>query len=145
MLVDMQEEYTSKLMILQEKHETHVHRLVGESASTQRRNEQLRAQLECMEKKEMRLFGQLAEARQQWEEEARDKEQRTRELEELLFKKEEDVNELEREVRTKDKTLHERQEQIAILIGALEAEHSQDEARQKLLNLAAELCSLKAI
>lgn len=98
-----------------------------------------------MEKKEARLFSQLEEARSLWEQESQDKERRTKELEELLFKKEEAVNELEREVRAKDKTLHERQEQIAVLVGALELEHSQDEGKQRLLNQAAELCALRAI
>ena len=39
----------------------------------------------------------------------------------------------------------ERQEQISVLIGTLEGDHSHDETRQKLLNLSAELCSVKAI
>jgi hypothetical protein len=39
----------------------------------------------------------------------------------------------------------ERQEQISVLIGTLEGDHSQNEAKQKLINLSAELCSVKAI
>ena len=73
------------------------------------------------------------------------REARTKELEELLFKKEESINELSREIGKHEKTLHERQEQIAVLINTLEQEHSQDETRQKLLNQSAELCGLKAI
>ena len=39
----------------------------------------------------------------------------------------------------------ERQEQISVLIATLEGESSRDELKQKLLNLSAELCSVKAI
>ena len=70
---------------------------------------------------------------------------RSRELEELIFKKEGTIADLEREIRTKDKTLMERQEQISVLIATLEGESSKDELRQKLLNLSAELCSIRAI
>ncbi len=82
----------------------------------------------------MRLFKQLEEAKSLEELESKEKETRTKELEELLFKKEETINELSREIQAKEKSLHERQEQISILINTLEHEHSQDETRQKLLN-----------
>ncbi len=61
-----------------------------------------------MEKKEVRLFGQLEEAKALQSRESSEKEQRTKELEELLFKKEATIADLEREIRTKDKTLMER-------------------------------------
>ena len=86
--------------------------------------EHAHTQISYMEKKEMRLYSQLEEAKALQEVESREKQARTKELEELLFRKEETINELEREVKTKEKTLSERQEQIAILIGTLENEHS---------------------
>lgn len=98
-----------------------------------------------MEKKEVRLFGQLEEAKSLQQQETEEKERRTRELEELLFQKEETMNELEREIKQKDRSLIERQDQIAVLIDTLEHDHSSDDLRQKVLNLSAELCSLKAI
>ena len=54
---------------------------------------------------------------------------RTRELEDLLFKKEETINELDREIKTKEKTIQDRQEQISVLIGTLESERTVDESR----------------
>ncbi len=39
----------------------------------------------------------------------------------------------------------ERQEQISVLIATLEGESTKDELRQKLLNMSAELCSVRAI
>ena len=62
------------------------------------------------------------------------------------MKKESSIADLEREIRTKDKTLMERQEQISVLIGTLEGDNtSEDHLKQKVLNLSAELCSVKAI
>ena len=63
----------------------------------------------------------------------------------MIFQKEATIADLEREIRTKDKTLMERQEQISVLISTLEGENTRDEMRQKVLNLSAELCSIKAI
>ena len=77
--------------------------------------------------------------------ESKEHDQRTRELEELILKKEGSIADLEREIRTKDKTLMERQEQISVLIATLEGESSRDELRQRLLNITAELCSIRAI
>ena len=61
-----------------------------------------------MEKKEIRLFGQLEETKQQYIQEQEEKETRIKELEDLLFKKEEAINDLEREVKQKERTLQER-------------------------------------
>ena len=63
----------------------------------------------------------------------------------MIFSKEATISDLEREIRSKEKTLMERQEQISILISTLEGEHSRDELKQKVLNLSAELCSVRAI
>lgn len=63
-----------------------------------------------MEKKEIKLFSQLEEARELQLKESHSHESRVRDLEELMFKKEASISELEREVKTKDKTLMERQE-----------------------------------
>jgi len=68
-----------------------------------------------------------------------------KELEELLFKKEATIGDLEREIRIKEKTLMERQEQISVLISTLEGENTKDNLKQKVLNLSAELCSVRAI
>ena len=62
-----------------------------------------------------------------------------------MFQKEASVASLEREVRAKDKTLMERQEQIAVLIATLEGDNSGEALRQKVVNLSAEVCSLKAV
>lgn len=77
--------------------------------------------------------------------ESQEKESRLKELEELLFKKEATIGDLEREIRIKEKTLMERQEQISVLISTLEGENTKDELKQKVLNLSAELCSVRAI
>ena len=82
-----------------------------------------------METKELRLYSQLEEAKQLQQSESKEREQRTRELEELIFKKEGTIADLEREIRTKDKTLMERQEQISVLIATLEGESTRDEMR----------------
>lgn len=58
-----------------------------------------------MEKKEIRLFGQLEELKLLHLSEVDDKEKRTKELEDLLFQKEEIVNDLEREIKQKDRSL----------------------------------------
>ena len=98
-----------------------------------------------MEKKEIKLFGQLEEAKALQIRESQEKESRLKELEDLLFKKEGSIGDLEREIRIKEKTLMERQEQISVLINTLEGDNSRDELRQKVLNLSAELCSVRAI
>ena len=66
-------------------------------------------------------------------------------MEDLLFKKEEQINGLEREIKQKEKALEERQEQISVLISTLEGQRTQDELRQKVLDLSAELCAVKAM
>jgi hypothetical protein len=55
------------------------------------------------------------------------------------------VLDLEREIKKKDKMLSERQEQLSILLSAMEQQTTQDEQAQKVVNLAAELCSMKAV
>ena len=62
-----------------------------------------------------------------------------------MFKKEATIGDLEREIRIKEKTLMERQEQISVLISTLEGENTKDNLKQKVLNLSAELCSVRAI
>ena len=52
-----------------------------------------------MEKKEIRLISQVEEAKLITQQECEEKERRTKELEELLFKKEETINDLEREIK----------------------------------------------
>eukprot|EP00347_Sterkiella_histriomuscorum_P007164 403350016 len=145
MVVELREEYASKLMIFADKHEQQRNKLKQENLALTKKFEHIQQQITYMEKKEMRLYSQLEEARSLQEEETREKESRTKELEELLFKKEETINDLSREIKSKEKIVQDSQEQIAILIGTLENEHSQDESRQKVLNLTAELCSQKAI
>ncbi|CDW71439.1 UNKNOWN [Stylonychia lemnae] len=145
MVIDLKEEYTHKLMIFADKHETQREKLKNENLNLTKKLDNLQVQLQYMDKKEIRLFGQLEEVKQLQELESNEKDTRTRELEELLFKKEETINELEREIKSKEKTIQDRQEQIAVLIGTLESERTVDESRQKLLNLTAELCSVKAI
>jgi hypothetical protein len=98
-----------------------------------------------MEKKEIKHFGQLEEARSLQQLETQEREQRLKDLEELLFKKEATIGDLEREIRIKEKTLMERQEQISVLISTLEGENTTNELRQRVLNLSAELCSVRAI
>lgn len=61
-----------------------------------------------MEKKEIKLFGQLEEAKSLHVRDCHEKESRLKELEELLFKKETTIGDLEREIRIKEKTLMER-------------------------------------
>ncbi len=61
-----------------------------------------------MEKKEIKLFGQLEEAKSLHVRDSHEKESRLKELEELLFKKEATIGDLEREIRIKEKTLMER-------------------------------------
>jgi hypothetical protein len=109
-LIDLKEEYSSKLNIIHEKHDHLRAKLVKENASLQRKLESLQVQIQHMESKEVRLFGQLEEAKALQVRESQEKEQRTQELEELIFKKESTIADLEREIRTKDKTLMERQE-----------------------------------
>jgi uncharacterized coiled-coil protein SlyX len=82
-----------------------------------------------MEKKEIKLFGQLEEAKSLQQRESQEKEQRLKELEELLFRKEATIGDLEREIRIKEKTLMERQEQISVLISTLEGENTTNELR----------------
>ncbi|TNV88004.1 hypothetical protein FGO68_gene12191 [Halteria grandinella] len=143
--IDLKEEYSSKLLALNDTHELMRQKYTSEIHSLQQSVNTLTAKLSYMEKKEVKLFGQLEEAKEQHIREATKCESRVRDLEEILLKREASIGELEREVRIKDKTLMERQEQIAVLIGTLEGDHSQDETKQKLINLSAELCSVKAI
>ena len=82
-----------------------------------------------MEKKEIKLFGQLEEAKSLQQRESQEKEQRLKELEELLFRKEATIGDLEREIRIKEKTLMERQEQISVLISTLEGENTTNDLR----------------
>ena len=144
-VVDLKEEYSAKLSNLGEKHEAVRQRLLKENSSIQSKLSALQIQLGYMEKKEAKLFGQLEEAQALQSRESAEKEQRNKELEELIFKKESTIGELEREIRGKEKILMERQEQISVLISTLEGDSSRDELRQKCLNLSAELCSVKAI
>lgn len=58
-----------------------------------------------MEKKEVRLYSQLEEARNLQLQESKDKDSRIKELEESLVKRDEAVSELEREVKAKERTL----------------------------------------
>ena len=53
---------------------------------------------------------------------------------------------MEREIKKKETMLSERQEQLSILLSAMEQQsHTVDDPMQKVANLAAELCSMKAI
>ena len=78
----------------------------------------------------------------------------------VLDSKQQICSDLEREVKSKEKMLAERQEQLSILLSAMEQQSSLAnsssnnipadtsplaEAKNKLANLAAELCSLKAV
>jgi hypothetical protein len=144
-LIDLKEEYSSKLLILNDKHESSRSKLVKENQNLTRKYDSLQTQIGYMEKKEIKLFGQLEEAKSLQQRETQEREQRLKELEELLFKKEATIGDLEREIRIKEKTLMERQEQISVLISTLEGENTTNELRQRVLNLSAELCSVRAI
>ena len=144
-LIELKDEYSSKLLILNDKHESTRSKLVKENQNLTRKYESLQTQIGYMEKKEIKLFGQLEEAKSLQQRESQEKEQRLKELEELLFRKEATIGDLEREIRIKEKTLMERQEQISVLISTLEGENTTNELRQRVLNLSAELCSVRAI
>ncbi len=128
-VIDLKEEYSSKLLILSDKNESLRDKLHNENSKLQSKIESLTVQMGHMETKELRLYSQLEEAKQLQQSESKEREQRTRELEELIFKKEGTIADLEREIRTKDKTLMERQEQISVLIATLEGESTRDEMR----------------
>lgn len=128
-VIDLKEEYSSKLLILSDKNESLRAKLHKENSKLQSKIESLTVQMGHMETKELRLYSQLEEAKQLQQSESKEREQRTRELEELIFKKEGTIADLEREIRTKDKTLMERQEQISVLIATLEGESTRDEMR----------------
>jgi len=63
-LIDLREEYASKLDSLGEKHDLERQRLLSDNSSLQKRLDSLATQLAYMEKKETKLFGQLEEARE---------------------------------------------------------------------------------
>ena len=144
-VIDLKEEYANKLSLIDEKHEVLRQKLVNENGLLSRKVDSLKVQMGYMEKKEAKLFGQLEEAKELQCNESQIKDHRMKEMEELIFRKEATILDLEREIRTKEKTLMERQEQIAVLIGTLEGDNSRDELKQKVVNLSAELCSVKAI
>jgi DNA repair exonuclease SbcCD ATPase subunit len=128
-VIDLKEEYSSKLLILSEKNESLRSKLHKENSKLQSKLDSLTVQIGHMESKELRLYSQLEEAKQLQQSESKEHESRTRDLEELIFKKEGSIADLEREIRTKDKTLMERQEQISVLIATLEGESTKDELR----------------
>ena len=84
-----------------------------------------------------------------------------KDLTSILDGKEQVCSDLQREVKQKEKMLAERQEQLSILLSAMEQQSSLAssssnnmnnntesplaDARHKLANMAAELCSLKAV
>jgi hypothetical protein len=82
-----------------------------------------------------------------------------RDTDNLLETRNQVINELEREAKQKERILAERQEQLSVLLSAMESYQTQrpesgrsklstDEdssLRQKVANLAAELCSMKAV
>lgn len=76
-----------------------------EQLSSQRKIEHLVTQLSYMEKKEVRLYSQLEEARNLQLQESKERDSRIKELEESLVKRDEAVSELEREVKAKERTL----------------------------------------
>lgn len=63
-LIDLKEEYSSKLLILSEKNESLRSKLQKENSKLQSKVESLTVQISHMESKEVRLYGQLEEAKQ---------------------------------------------------------------------------------
>ena len=69
-----------------------------------------------------------------------------KDLEKVLQQKSYIVFDLEREVKKKEKMLSERQEQLSILLSAMEQTANKvDDPMQNVANMAAELCSMKAV
>ena len=62
-LIDLKEEYSSKLLILSEKNESLRSKLQKENSKLQSKVESLTVQIGHMETKEVRLYGQLEEAK----------------------------------------------------------------------------------
>ena len=62
-LIELKDEYSSKLLILNDKHESSRSKLVKENQNLTRKYESLQTQIGYMEKKEIKLFGQLEEAK----------------------------------------------------------------------------------
>ena len=108
-----------------------------------------------MEEKELRLFSQLEELKSARLSEEEAQTVRMKDLDGVLNAKNQLICALEREVKQKEKILTERQEQLSILLSAMEKQShgsSQEslvkegiDHEQKLANMAAELCSLKAV
>jgi hypothetical protein len=63
-VIDLKEEYSSKLLILSEKNESLRSKLQKENSKLQSKLDSLTVQMGHMETKELRLYGQLEEAKQ---------------------------------------------------------------------------------
>jgi hypothetical protein len=63
-VIDLKEEYSSKLLILSEKNESLRSKLHKENSKLQSKLDSLTVQISHMESKELRLYSQLEEAKQ---------------------------------------------------------------------------------
>ena len=63
-MIDLKEEYSSKLLILSEKNESLRSKLHKENSKLQCKLDSLTVQIGHMESKELRLYSQLEEAKQ---------------------------------------------------------------------------------
>jgi hypothetical protein len=63
-VIDLKEEYSSKLLILSEKNESLRSKLHKENSKLQSKLDSLTVQIGHMESKELRLYSQLEEAKQ---------------------------------------------------------------------------------
>jgi hypothetical protein len=63
-VIDLKEEYSSKLLILSEKNESLRSKLQKENSKLQSKLDSLTVQIGHMESKELRLYSQLEEAKQ---------------------------------------------------------------------------------
>ena len=82
--------------------------------------EQQASQLKIMEEKELKLFSQLEEVRSQRTLEEDQWGAKVKDLTAILDQKQQVCGDLEREVKQKEKMLTERQEQLSILLSAME-------------------------
>jgi len=66
------------------------------------------------------------------------------EVESLIEAKNSQIEQLERDCSNKDRTLQERQEQLSVLLSAMDQSTSGQDLKQKLANMAADKCNLLA-
>ena len=88
-----------------------------------------------MEEKEVKLFSQLEELKANHSQEVESHLMRIKDLENLVGVRNQVVGELEREVKQKEKMLAERQEQLSILLSAMEQNHGQSVETDELSEL----------